>query len=251
MTRRLATMLVAAAGAAAAVGCSSVRLGAGYEKLESLPGGDPVEARDIYPLVSGEWSFAVTSGTGVGKHVAHRRQPTERFAARWINAEDGRRTEFWRLDKNENIVMPALIDHQEGAITFFNPPLVVAYRDLPAGVPKHQEVAMRVVDLANPVRERETGRARRTIEYVDDQMLKTPLGQFATKRLVVDFTADLRLAEAQTSSTLYVVTGLGSVVIEQVEVIKVLGIPTRRRGRTLVLSAAQGVTVEAVGTVQP
>ena len=82
-------------------------------------------------------------------------------------------------------------------------------------------------------------------------MLKTPLGQFATKRLVVDFTADLQLADALTNSTLYVVPGLGPVVIEHVEVIKVLGIPTRRRGRTLVLSAAQGVTVEAVGAGRP
>ncbi|MHC4416060.1 MAG: hypothetical protein ACYS0G_12335 [Planctomycetota bacterium] len=233
-------MLFVAGALSSALGCSPSPLNAGFEALGTLPAGDPVALEDLCPLQPGARSYTVSTGPGAGERIARRRSTTQRFAANWVDDEGGRRSEFWRLDQDANLVMPAVIEHADGAISLFDPPLVVAYRSLPAGQTRRQEVAMRVVDLADPALQRESGRATRTIEYVDDQTLRTPLGELVAKRVVVTFEADLQFADARTTSTLYVVPGLGPVVEQHREIVRVLGIPTRDRRRTLVLRSGEG-----------
>ncbi len=96
------------------------------------------------------------------------------------------------------------------------------------------------MDRDRPLRQRESGTATRTIEYVDDQVIRTPLGEFLAKRIVVEFVADLRLADARTTSTLYVVEGLGVVAEEREEEIKIFGVIGRPTRRTFLLASSPG-----------
>ena len=94
---------------------------------------------------------------------------------------------------------------------------------------------MRVLDAGNTRRQRESGRAERTITYVDDQRVRTPLGEFRARRVTVHFVADLRLADAITRTTLWVVPEIGVIAREQQEDLKVLGIPGGTSRERLVL----------------
>ncbi|MCZ6493819.1 MAG: hypothetical protein O6933_07045, partial [Planctomycetota bacterium] len=214
---------------AAVGGCSAPARCAGFERLATLPAGDPITADNLYPSRTAEWSYAVTAGTDAGDSITHRRADTKRFDATWVDHEDDRISEFQRRDNHGNIVMPAVISHRDHTISLFEPPLIIAYQALPAGQPRRQEVAMRVVDLSDTAQLRESGRAVQTIEYVDDQRLRTALGEFTAKRVIVTFNADLQFAHAQTSSTLYVVPVLGAIVQQRREEVRILGIPTRNR----------------------
>ena len=71
-------------------------------------------------------------------------------------------------------------------------------------------------------------------------MIRTPLGEFLTKRVVVEFVADLRLADARTTSTLYVVEGLGVVAERREEELKIFGAIGRPRRRTFLLASSPG-----------
>ena len=97
---------------------------------------------------------------------------------------------------------------------------------------------MRVVDLTDPTRLREFGTATHSIEYVDDVLLRTPLGEFLTKRVVVNFEADLRFADVTSSGTLYVLPGLGPIVVQREEHRRILGFVAGRTSQTLVLRSS-------------
>lgn len=224
-------------------GCATKR--AGYDILATRPADGTVTPGDIYPLLSGEWTWLVTSGDDAGEHVVRRRGETETYSAAWSDDEDDRRSEYWGTDEVGNIVMPAVAEYGDRAITFFDPPLVIAYADLPASVEQRQEVTMRVMDARRRGRLKDQGTAVRTVEYVEDHRLRTALGEFETRRIMITFTADLRMAKAETNTTLYVAPELGPIVEERRETVKTMGIPIRSRNQTLVLVQAPGVMREA------
>jgi hypothetical protein len=64
---------------------------------------------------------------------------------------------------------------------------------------------------------------------------KTPLGKVAAKRVEIEFEADLRMARALSIATLYVVPGLGSVVEERQDSVRLLKVPIRGSEQVLVL----------------
>jgi len=97
---------------------------------------------------------------------------------------------------------------------------------------------MRVMDERRPQRQRDLGTGTQTIVYVDDQVLKTPLGRLATKRVTVRFTANLKMADAETITTLSLVPGVGAVVIKRRETVRLMGFLIRNRNQTLVLTAS-------------
>ena len=101
---------------------------------------------------------------------------------------------------------------------------------------------MRVVDARRPGRLRESGTATVTVEYVDDQLLETPAGRFLAKRIVSRFVADLKLVHATTTSTTYVVPGVGVVAQQRVEEIKMLGLGSPSRLTFVLTSPPAEVT---------
>ena len=230
----LRTLLVLTLALAALVGCASHE-DLGFKVLSITAPSAAVTAEEIYPVGVGAWTYLITAGDGRGAQVVHRRQATERYGADWADRQGDRRVEFWRRDEAGNIVMPVVVDHADRAITLFEPPLIIAYRELGPGAARRQEVAMRVMDERRPTRLRHEGTAVRTVEYVDDQLLELPFGTVETRRLLITFTADLKMADAETTSTIWVARDLGTVVVQEKDTVRALGIPIRGSSRTMVL----------------
>jgi hypothetical protein len=231
-------LIAVPAACAVLAGCASTAEDRGFRVLSTSPATGALAAEAVTPALAGAWVYAVTWGDGAGASLVHRRAETDRYAAAWVNDEAGRRSEYWRRDETGNLVIPAVVDHDDGAITFFDPPLVTAYHALPPGRPAEQTFSMRVMDQRRPERLRDEGTGTQTIEYADDAVLETPLGRLATRRVIVRFNADLRMARAETTSTAYLVPGVGAAVIERRETVRLLGVPVRDREQTLVLSSA-------------
>ena len=97
---------------------------------------------------------------------------------------------------------------------------------------------MRVMDLRRPERQKDRGQATRTVEYVDNRLIRTPLGTMPVKRVEISFTADLALARATNLTTLLVYPPFGYVVEKRVNRVTVIGIPFRHRDQTLILTGA-------------
>jgi hypothetical protein len=218
--------------AALTAGCAS---GPGFQVVSTRPGSGPITAAELYPCVAGEWTFLVTQGDDAGVILARQRDTTTEHDAAWLDREADHRSEYWRFDNAGNLVMPVVIAHSDRAITFFDPPLIIAYQTLPPNRVLEQTVNMRVMDARKPTRLRDIGTARRTIEYVDDELVRTPLGLHWAKRVQITFEAKLRLARATNTSTMWVIPGVGPSVERRKEVITVLKVPVRRGNQTLVL----------------
>lgn len=231
--RRLLGTLVLALGPVAATGCAGGSGSGVLHVLETQPPSGPVPAGDLYPMRAGQWIYDVDGGN----QIVLERSRTDRFGATWMTREGDQRTEFWHLDDDGNIVLDATIDHQHSAISIFEPPLVIAYRELAPRQPRRDETAMRVVDLNNPEIQREFGTAVRTIEYINDERIRTPTGEFLVKHIEVRFVADLQMANAVTDLTLYVVPALGVVAEQRRESVKFFGIGVPK-SRTLTLATA-------------
>jgi hypothetical protein len=202
-------------------GCATTTEKPGFDVLSTGRPTEPLPADAVYPATGGDWIYLVTAGVGAGERLAHRREESGLYDATWSDREADRRSEHWRLDEAGNIVMPAIIDHDDHAITFFDPPLISAYSRLEPGRQYEQ-----------------SGTGTQTIVYVDDQVLKTPLGRLATKRVTVRFTADLKMAAAETITTLSIVPGVGAVVVKRRETVRLMGVLIRNRNQTLVLTAS-------------
>lgn len=233
-----AIRLCAALATAAPISCAAVGPESPpFEVLSIHPATESLAAETIYPLTTTQWTYETAQRGGAIEPVIYRRLRTKRFGATWVTHHGDERSEFWRLDDDQNVVMTAVISHVDRAISLFQPPLIVAYHDLPPGELRQHEVAMRVVDARNPSRQRESGKARRTIQYVGDYVIRTPMGEMLTKRVDVSFTADLQFADANTTSVIYVAEGLGPVVEQRIQVVRILGLSARRRYQTLLLTS--------------
>jgi hypothetical protein len=164
-----------------------------------------------------------------------RRGFTEQYGAAVVEEMIGQRTEFLRRDAHGNVLMTAVIDEGNNALTHFNPPIVVMPAELRRGERFESRAAMRVVDARNPTKERERGTAVRTVEYLGDRLLLTNFGKVATYQLKITFTADLRMADAETNTTLYIAPELGIVAEQSSEKVTVLGALTSEVGEVAVL----------------
>lgn len=229
-----ALLALIAIGGCASTDCSKPQH-YGFDVLNTINATQPLDAQTIFPLKSREKTYLITQGKGSGKKTIHSCKPTDKYAASWVNAQGKSRSEYWRLAENGSIVMTAAISYRDRVISFFEPPITIISKTIQPGQTQQYESSMRVVYLKNPARQREKGKAVITIHYVDDVLLKTPLGEILTKRIKIIFKADLRLADAVTTTTLYVSQDLGVIVKEQTEAISLLGLPPSNERKTLVL----------------
>lgn len=241
MRRGSAAAALCAAAALTAAGCRGPqRAGPGYEILETMPAEATLAAAQIYPTASGRLEYRITQGDDAGALLVERRLATPGPCVTWIDDPRGGRREFWRVDGAGDIVMPAVVDEGDGAITLFDPPLILAHAQLAPGPPRTQRTLMQVVRLDDPSRPRESGTASQTFEYSDQVRLRTAGGELTAARVTITFKADLRMADAETVTTLYVVPGPGPgpgpgpVVREWSEAVKALGVTIRRGRRSMV-----------------
>jgi hypothetical protein len=209
-----------------------------FAVLESRPPAAPLEGDDLYPFRAGDRVQQIVGGEDAGLRIVFSGAPCDRLDAEYALVIGEERTEYWAHDDAGNIVMPAVIDHEQQALTRFDPPLLIAGRRMVAGEPETIEVGMRVLDARDPRRQRERGTATRTIEYVGDERVRTPLGQFTAQRVEIRFRADLTFARAVETTTCWVVPGVGVVAVREEEEVRILGLLGERKHRLLVLIEA-------------
>ncbi len=207
----------------------------GYVLVSVSPAAGTITPADMYPLRDGTWSWRVTSGDDSGRWVERRREETDLYDATWLETQDGARREYWSRDDEGNLVMTAVVEPRDQAISFFDPPMVIAYNMLGPGESRQQQVKMRVMDLRRPERMKDQGLATRTVEYVDDRLIRTPLGTMPAKRVEISFRADLGLARAENATTLLIYPTFGIVVERREDTVTVVGIRLRHREQTLAL----------------
>ena len=242
MSSRRAIRLGIALLMVGSVGCATVGLDAPrYEVLSSQPATGSLTADAVRPPIPAQWTYERPQSDPkselASEFLLYRRDPTQRFGADWVTHQGDERSEYWLLDDQGNVVLTAVISHVDRAISLFQPPLIVAYRELSPGESREHEVSMRVVDARNPSQQRESGKARQTVQYVGDFLIRTPMGEMQVQRVDVSFIADLQFADANTTSVIYVAEGLGAVVEQRLLTLKVLGVSTRRRLETLLLTS--------------
>ena len=217
-------------------GCASSKTDAlGYELAAVSAASGVVLISDVIQLREGTWAWQVTLGDGVGRWIERSRKPTDEYDAQWVETEGDGRREYLAHDDDGNLVLMVVVEPADKAVTFFEPPLIVAYAELTPDGPREQKVTMRVMDMVRTTRMKDRGIATRTVQYMDDQLIRTSLGMMPTKRIVITFRADLGLARAENATTLLVYPSFGVVVEQREDTVTVMGIPLRHRDQTLVL----------------
>ncbi len=206
-----------------------------FEIVETLPTSTPLIGRDLYSLEPGQWVHQTGGESTPEEQVIFIGEDVSIHDSTYALAKGEIRIEYRMLDDLGRIVMPATLENDENALTRFDPPLIIAYGELSGGEMRETESAMRVLDSRRPKRQLESGKAKRTIEYVSDQHIRTPLGDFSAKRVEVHFIADLRFAYADKTAVYWVVPDLGVVAQEHVEEIRILGIVSERSRQVLVM----------------
>lgn len=224
-----------------------------FQILSTSPAQGVVTAKDIYPMQVGERRLRVIEGeitSGDESSSTQVLSATTELRAQFTKAEDHARTEYLSVDAQGNVVMNAVIETKDNALSLFDPPMAIAFAELKPGEERRVESKMRVVDVKSRTHERESGKAVRTITYKSDQRIRTPLGDFDAKRVEVHFVATLKLANADEQSTLWIVPGMGIVAEQTTEEIKVLGLAGRKSTRTLLL-VTEGAMTRPLKTITP
>ena len=194
-----------------------------------------VSAEEVFQLRAGVWAWDVSLGDDRGQSFERRRERTDEYDAAWVETEADGRREYWRHDADGNLVLTAVVAPADQAVTFFEPPMIIAYAELAPDGPREQKINMRVMDLVRPERTKERGVATRTVQYMDDRLIRTPLGTMPTRRIEITFRADLSLARVKNAATLLVYPSFGMVVEKRDDRVTVMGVPLRHRDQTLVL----------------
>ena len=216
-------------------GCASSAKELGYELVAVSAASGVIRAAESLQLRQGTWAWQVTLGDDVGRSIERSREPTDEYDAAWVETEDNGRREYWAHDNDGNLVLRVVVEPADRAITFFEPPMIIAYRELAPDGPREQKVNMRVMDLARPKRMKHHGVATRTVQYMDDQLISTPLGTMPAKRIEITFRADLGIARAENVTTLLVYPPFGVVVERREDRVIFMGVRLRHRDQTLVL----------------
>jgi hypothetical protein len=204
----------------------------------------PLTAESIYSFDAADRRYNLSAPDFAASSV-HRRRPTARFEAQCQHDEDEGRSEFWARDDEGNIVLTASIDYTDNAVTAFQPPLIIAWKELQPGDERESKASMRVVDLQRLSRQVESGTAKRRVRYVSDQRIRTPLGEFVAHRYDVHFSFSLRKAEGFVRSTLFIVPGMGPVAEVRRGEIRILSILPRNMEMLLVLEGVDAPTDDA------
>ena len=162
----------------------------------------------------------------------HRAETSDRSGATHVIHLGDRQSQYWNIH-DDGIVMTAVVDHDENALTMFRPSLPVGQRIFQPE-PEAIEAQMRVVQADNPRRRRESGTATQRARYAANERIRTPDGTFDVIRIDIEFTADLRMADVRSTTRLWLEPELGCLAREESRRLSVLGVPGRTTTRLFV-----------------
>src|SRR4029453_6821852 len=96
--------------------------------LDERPAEGTVTASDVQSLTPGmETYLHLGQDAQVESNMVLKREPTDRFGATIAVSDNEGRTQFLRADEQGNIVMTAVIEEGDQAISLFDLPLLGAY----------------------------------------------------------------------------------------------------------------------------
>lgn len=211
-------------------GCSSAPPITGHVQLiESIQTVDPLDTTGFDLFVPAVQSFDRHTGGTVQSELVRHQTPTDRFGAQietidFVN-EQPIRALYWSRTEASDYLLHAMIEHDENALTLFEPPLLLLPAMLTPGAPVLAESSMRVVRADDPRRMRERGTGRQSITYVGRRLIETPHERTETHYFEVEFRADLRLADVVETTLIHGTMSGALVVEESSQSISILGLP--------------------------
>lgn len=204
-----------------------------FELLEESPAHGEVLAEEFAPLDSGRRTFVEVNEDGsAGREVVIDRRKTDEFGGATANAEDEARIEYWKGDGGD-VVTPAVLERKDKALSLFEPPLAAGFAKQPAGKTRSSDSSMRVMDSEHRNRQRHSGKATQAITYAADQRVRIFGREIVARRVDIHFTADLGVAKADTTTSLFIEPKAGVVAQRSVEKVTALGAFTTTTKRTL------------------
>jgi len=204
-----------------------------FARISAQPAEQPLLASDVFQPSELELVYEYAGGSSSGSLLHFTTSPSDEHGATWATREGDARTEYWTVDDDDNVLLLAVLDEADHAISIFDPPLSIPSQLTP-GKPFREKSAMRVVDSRNTANQKASGTATRSIEYIDNQLIRTPAGEHIAQRVVFHFKADMGIATAETQTTIYVVPGSGIMAEQSREIVRVMGVFGRNQQRTLV-----------------
>jgi hypothetical protein len=201
----------------------------------------PLIAAEVLPEHPSIREYRITAGPATGGTILQSVEQTREYGAQWALNTGGARIEYWGIDDTGNLILPVIFDYEDRTITVFDPPMVLVYESMTAGEQQREQVDMFVLDSRNPDRVVRSGIATRTIEYIDDQIISTPAGEYRAHRLAVHFHALLGTSEIERTSTFFVAPGIGLIAEESNEKLQIVNVIDREQTQTIVLSRLQFV----------
>lgn len=212
-----------------------------FTTIETVEPQEPFKSSDMFIASQGDWRYEIDAGDAGNGTIVLRRAHDEEYDAMFSDNENDRRIQYWVVDKDGALLLAAVVEHDEQAVSIFDPPLMIAPAQLAAGESRTAESKMRVVDSKNPRHQRERGTGVSTIEYVGDERVDTPLGDLVAKRLKTRFEAKLGLATAVHENTIWVVPDIGVIAEESTQQITALGLFNKSSNRRIVLIEAPAI----------
>lgn len=137
-------------------------------------------------------------------------------------------TAHWSVQADGSLVLHAVDSHPDETTSRFDPPLLLAPAQLPAGESVTAKTAMRAVFTATPKRERDRGTATRTVRYARDEEISWRGSTHRAKVVEVRFTGALGSATAERTAELWVIPGEGIVAERWKETLTILKVFPKR-----------------------
>lgn len=246
---RASSPLFALAVAALSIGCETAPSAPDQPLLiiEQLETHQSVTAAMTHDPSPGRRTYRITGGDDDGALVHRETSLTDRFNAQWLTVESivtdagpmPRRSEYWSINTEGDAVLHATVDHDEHAIMLFNPPMVTMPAELMPGEQREFQSQVRIVAEDNITQRRESGTATQRIRYEGAVRMHTPIGETAASTIVIEFEADLAMADAIERTVRFVAANAGIVAISRTRRVNVLGLPGSEHRQTLQLLSAK------------
>lgn len=200
--------------------------------IETLDSSQPLRAVVMYHPEARVTRYHVTGGDHSGAILSRETFSSDKYNSQWMTVESiienngptVRSAKFWSIDDQGDLLLHASIDHEEDALTLFKPPLVVAPKILDPNDNSETETPLRVVSDSNPAQKKESGDAKQTISHNGMVRIRTALGELDAMKILIDFEADMSVANATEKTELYVNEDHGIVAEKRTRKIKIFGL---------------------------
>lgn len=172
---------------------------------------------------------------GEGKVVERRVEEGEGERWRVVSTRDGEKwVEETFAEGEGGTVLVESVSHEEGVITRFEPPLLVAPRKLAQGEAETWKGMMRIHPIDRPDEVRDEGEAEQEVRLAGSARVRLASGVVEAGRVETTLRVTLKGAKVETTTTVWVSEGVGVAAERARERATFLGLSVRDVRRALV-----------------